>query len=278
MAKEKPNESLPLATRPAENLSVARPSMLTGVNINDLLAKAVDSKAAVEVLQQLRAMELDYHERSAKAAFDEAMTMFQSECPTITKEKGVKDNSDKVAYRYAPIEAIEIQIRPLLRKHGFSHTFDTDTASADGWVIAKCIVTHSAGHSRTSTAKFPLGTKTKIMSDTQQFAAALTFANRRALQNAYGLVLAGEDMDGNTGKIKPHGPSSIQPTERGLKEYAEELWIITKSIGGTERNWNARNQWLWREEILDAGVPETAPNLTLAKFKEVITKVKEKLK
>lgn len=278
MAKEKPAESLAVEKRQSENLSVSQPSMLTGVNINDLLAKAVDSKAAVEILQQLRAMELDYHERSAKAAFDEAMTQFQSECPTITKEKGVKDNSDKVAYRYAPIEAIEIQIRPLLRKHGFSHTFDTDTTSADGWVIAKCIVTHSAGHSRTSTAKFPLGTKTKIMSDTQQFAAALTFANRRALQNAYGLVLAGEDMDGSTGKLKPMGPSSIQPTERGVKEYAEELWHLTKSIGGPERNWNARNQWLWREEILDAGVPETAPNLTIPKFKEVIAKVKEKLK
>lgn len=266
-------EPAPLATSQA-------PSMLTGVNINMLLEKAVDSKAAVEVLKELRAMELDHHERSAKAAFDQAMTAFQSECPTITKERAVPDASGKTAYKFAPIEAIEIQIRPLLRQHGFSHTFDTDTASADGWVIAKCIVTHAAGHSRTSTAKFPLGTKTKIMSDTQQFAAALTFANRRALQNAYGLVLAGEDMDANTGKIKPHGPSSLQPDDpkAELRKLAEELWGITKSIGGDERNWNARNQWLWREELLDAGVPETAPNLTAAKFKEVIPKAKERLK
>lgn len=269
-----------LAHRQPENLSVSRPSVLSGIDLKMLFDKAVDSKAAVEILKELRAMELDHHERSAKAAFDEAMTAFQSECPTITKEKGVSDNSNKVAYRYAPIEAIEIQIRPLLRKHGFSHTFDTDTASADGWVIAKCIVTHSAGHSRISTAKFPLGTKTKIMSDTQQFAAALTFANRRALQNAYGLVLAGEDMDGNTGKIKPHGPSSLQPDDpkSEIRKLAEELWGVTKSIGGDERNWNARNQWLWREDILDAGVPETAPNLPAAKLKEAITKARERLK
>jgi hypothetical protein len=278
MAKEKPSDPMALAHRQPENLSVSRPSVLSGIDLKMLFDKAVDSKAAVEILKELRAMELDHHERSAKAAFDEAMTAFQSECPTITKERAVPDASGKTAYKFAPIEAIEIQIRPLLRQHGFSHTFDTDTASADGWVIAKCIVTHSAGHSRISTAKFPLGTKTKIMSDTQQFAAALTFANRRALQNAYGLVLAGEDMDGNTGKIKPHGPSSMQPTERGLKEYAEELWGITKSIGGSERTWNARNQWVWREEILDAGVPETAPNLTIPKIKEVIAKAKEKLK
>lgn len=273
MSKE---SDLKVATRDKQT-ALDRPSIMTGVNINTLLEKAVDSKAAVEVLQQLRAMELDYHERNAKAAFDQAMTAFQSECPTITKEKGVSDNSGKVAYRFAPIEAIEIQIRPLLRTHGFSHTFDTDTTSADGWVIAKCIVTHSAGHSRTSTAKFPLGAKTKIMSDTQQFAAALTFANRRALQNAYGLVLAGEDMDGATGKIKPQGPSSMQPTETTVKELAQQLWDVLKPIRGDQRNWNQANQWLWREEILDAGVPETAPDLSPEKFKTTIAKAKAKL-
>lgn len=278
MAKEKPADPLALANRQPENLPVARPSMLTGVDINALLAKAVDSKAAVDVLKELRAMELDHHERSAKAAFDEEMSAFQEECPVITKEKGVSDNNGKLAYKYAPIEAIEIQIRPLLRKHGFSHTFDTDTASEVGWVIAKCIVTHRAGHSRISTAKFPLGSQTKIMSNTQVYASALTFANRRALQNAYGLVVAGDDMDGATGKMKPNGPSSKQPTEVALRDLAVELWNATKSIGGPEQNWNARNQWFWREDILDGGVPETAPNLTAAKFREVIAKAKEKLK
>lgn len=252
--------------------------MLAGVNVSALLEKAIDSKSAVEVLKELRLMELDYHERDAKAQFDEAMSAFQEECPVIIKEKGVPDRNGKTAYKYAAIEMIEVQIRPLLRKHGFSHTFDTDTTAGEGQVIAKCIVTHRAGHSRVSTAKFPLGTKTAIMSDTQCVAAALTFANRRALQNAYGLVIAGDDMDGATGKIKPTGPSTMRPTEINLKDLAVELWNVTKSIGGEKRDWDARNQWFWREEILDAGVPETAPDLTAAKFKEVISKAKEKLK
>lgn len=274
MSKE---PELKVATRDKQT-ALDRPSIMTGVNINTLLEKAVDSKAAVEVLQQLRAMELDYHERSAKAAFDEAMTAFQSECPTITKEKGVPDRTGKTAYRYAPLEAIEIQIRPLLRKHGFSHTFDTDTNSEVGWVIAKCIVTHSAGHSRTSTAKFPLGTQTGIMSATQVFASALTFANRRALQNAYGLVIANEDMDGATGKLKPQGPSTMQPTEANLKDLARELWNLLKPVRGDKANWNEANQFLYREDILDGAIPEAAPDLTAKRFREVIEKVKERLK
>ena len=81
------------------------------------------------------------------------------------------------------------------------HTFNQDIESQPGWVIAKCIVTHVAGHSRETVGKFPVGTKTQIMSDTQVMASALTFCNRRVLANAYGLVIAGEDKDG-AGKQK----------------------------------------------------------------------------
>lgn len=165
------------------------------INIESLIEKAVDSKAAVEVVKELRAMFLDDQKRAAEAAFNESMSAFQSECPIIIKGKQVMSN-DKKLYAYAPIEKIEEVIRPICRTHGFSHTFDTDIASAPGWVIAKCIVTHQQGHQRITIAKFPLGAKTQIMSDTQVYAGALTFANRRVLANAYGLVITGEDKDG----------------------------------------------------------------------------------
>lgn len=257
--------------------AIARRNTLPPIDIGELISKAVDSKSAVEVIKELRALAIDERERDAKAQFDEAMSAFQDECQPILKEKAVPDRSGKTAYKYAAIEMIEMQIRPLCRKYGFSHTFDMDTTAPDGWVIALCIVTHTAGHSRISKGKFPLGTKTAIMSDTQQFASALTFANRRALQNAYGLVIAGEDVDGATGKLKPQGPSSMQPTETGVKELAQQLWDVLKPVRGDQRNWNQANQWLWKFELLDAGVPETAPDLSPEKFKIVIAKAKAKL-
>jgi hypothetical protein len=261
----------------AEKLPSPTAPMISGVNIEAILNKAIDSKAAVEVVKELLAMWREDQADRAKAMFDEALSAFQSECPVVQKEKVVKTNTGQKAYSYAPIEAIEIQIRPILRKFGFSHSFDTDTASQAGWVIAKCIVTHSAGHSRTSTGKFPLGSKTNIMSDTQVYAAALTFANRRALCNAYGLVLAGEDLDGQTGKLKPVGPSSKQPDRADLKPLAQELWDVLKTVRGAEENWNAANQFLWREEILDAAANEAAPDLSADKFREVIKKSRELL-
>jgi len=87
--------------------------------------------------------------------------------------------------------------------------------------------------------KLPLGTRTSIMSDTQQYAAALTFANRRVLANAYGLVFAGEDKDGGnppkasasarvvTPEIRKRFLDVCKPWERQLHAMAIDLaWLM----------------------------------------------------
>lgn len=268
-----------VAVIPKQDLSVGSPHQdFPMVDINSLFSEAVKQGSAMEVIKELRLMESEHHARRARTAFDEAMSSFQVECPVIRKEKAVPDRSGKTAYSYAPIEDIEVQIRPFCQKNGFSHTFDTDTTSDQGWVIAKCIVKHRGGHECISTGKFPLGTKTGIMSDTQVYAAALTFANRRALCNAYGLVLAGEDMDGRAGtKQKPQGPSAIEPDEASVRDLAVKLWALMASVRGAAKSWDIANQWLWREEILDGGIPETAPHLPEKRFRETIAAVTERL-
>lgn len=168
----------------------------SGVDINALLEKAVDSKAAVEVLERLQVMRRELKAEHAQEAFDNAMSAFQAECPVIRKNKSVNDTGGKRLYDYAPMEQIISEVKPLLQKHGFSYTLDTDVESKDGWVIAQCIVTHQEGHKQKSEAKFPLGAGTRAMSTTQIFAAALTFASRRVFCNAFGIITGDEDRDG----------------------------------------------------------------------------------
>ncbi len=242
-----------------------------------IIRYAIDHKVEnVDVMERLLRMRKELKDEQAKAEYDRAMKEFQSECPVIMKEKPVPDRTGKTAYKFAPIEAIEVQIRPLLRKYGFSHTFDTDTASIPGWVIARCITKHEAGHSESSTVKLPLGTKTAIMSDTQAYAAAYTFANRRALCNAYGLVLFGEDIDGQTGKLKAQPPSKLKAEDFELRPLAESLWGILKPIRGQAQNWNIANNWLLEKQILrlDEELPH---NLTVERFKDVIEATKKAL-
>lgn len=273
-----------LVVREAGQLAPAQQSPLglaaTQINIGALLEKAVDVKSGVEALKELVALQDQLRRQQAKAEFDAAMAAFQAECPPITKEKTVSVNN-QVMYRYAPIEAIEIQIRPVRERHGFSHRFDTDVESKDGWVIAKCVVTHRAGHSEASVCKFPLAERTRAMSPTQQYAATLTFANRRALMNAYGIVVIGEDIDGQTGKIPVAGPNKMEPSISAaasnadvLKALRTEAWKVLQPVRGELKNWDMANQWLWKHEILDGASDEACPNLSVEKWKHVIAESK----
>lgn len=207
---------------PTQSVERSQPA-LPEININALMEKAIDSKSAVEVVKELRAMLFEDQARAAKFAFDAALSKFQSECPTIVKTKSV-DNS----YKYAPIEEVEQVIRPIERSNGFTHTFNQDVESQPGWVIARCIVSHVAGHTRETVSKYPLGTKTRLMSDTQQYAAALTFCNRRTLANAYGLVISGEDKDGRGNQ--PKSVSGKVATQQTLQWFIEQTKDIHQSL------------------------------------------------
>jgi hypothetical protein len=242
MATKPPSEStLPLEVVSQQSRAVGRPqeSGLADMNMKELFEAAIKQGSAMEVIKELRQMEADMNQRHAKSFFDEAMSKFQSECPFIIKGKGVPDRSGSIAYKYAPIEKIEEVIRPIESKYGFSHSFDQDVKSEPGWVIANCTITHDRGHSVTKAVKLPLGTKTAIMSDTQQYASALTFANRRVLGNAYGLVFAGEDKDGGgkqkssvTGRVvtpdlRDRFFAAMRDIEPKLHAYAiDAAWIM----------------------------------------------------
>lgn len=270
-----------LELAPTHRTELARPLPLSGVNIDALLNKAIDAKSAVEVMERLQVMRREMRAEQAEEACDAALSDFQAECPIINKGKHVPDASGKTAYSYAPLEDVIQQVKPLLRKHGFNFTLDTDVESKDGWVIAKCIVTHAMGAKRISTAKFPLGAGTRIMSATQVYAAALTFASRRVFCNAFGIVAGGEDMNGATDRPKPAGPSTLA-AEPTVKALASELWALLKPVVSKDKDWNPKtwhghNAWLWREEVLDGAIPESAPDLSPKRFREVIDAAKAKL-
>lgn len=250
----------------------------------DLISRALENpEIDVSKLKELLQMRDQINAENAKNAYNEAMAAFQAECPVITKTKTVPDRSGKAAYAYAPLENIVHEIKPLLQKHGFHYTLDTDTESKDGWVIARCKITHRDGHATESTAKFPLGTQTGIMSATQVYASALTFASRRVLCNAFGIVTAGEDMDGRQERPKASGPSSIQgdkaasATEIALKKKLVDLTREAHGIVGynlTEEDRNNITQYLIDECIL--GDTEDIKTLTGQRLADVVAKLEAK--
>lgn len=287
-------ELLPAARTSLAVASANEPtSSLSSVNVGALIEKALDAKSAVEVIKELREMWMEDQRIAAERAFDRALAAFQAECPVIQKGKVVADTGGKRLYNYAPMEEIISQVKPMLQKHGFNYSLDTDVESKDGWVIARCVVTHELGAKRTSTAKFPLGAGTRAMSTTQIFAAALTFASRRVFCNAFGIITGEEDRDGagepqkfDPGDgLKKGAPATEAPAVPAFDDDANKRKLVdmTRSVHGIARGYGmdeaARkklNQYLVDECIL--GDSENLRELSGARLEEVVKKVSDKLK
>lgn len=161
------------------------------MSIESVIRQAIDKNVPVETMERLLAMRRELKQEAAKEAYDRAMAEFQSECPTIKKTKEVRSRSRELLYSYAPIESIIQQVAPILKKNGFSYSFDTKT---NGSIAATCTVTHELGHSKDSTVSVPAG-QGSIMSEAQKVASSITFAKRYAFCNAFGIMTGDEDDD-----------------------------------------------------------------------------------
>lgn len=184
---------------------------------NALLAMAVEKGANIDTLERLMALRKEMLAEKAKEEFNNAMALFQSECPIIEKRKEVTTNTGKVAYTYAPIEVIVEQVKVLLQKHGFRYMV---SMQYDGITVkATCKVVHAAGHEELSDFEVPLGNKTNVMSNSQVVAAASTFAKRYAFLNAFGIMTGDEDNDGANivpaDEVAPAAPAP-QPTGKPI--------------------------------------------------------------
>lgn len=249
-------------------------------NIMSVIARAAaDPSVNVDKMERLYAMLSQENVRIAAQEFNQSMTLAQTEMPHIVKDcKNPSTNS-----RYAQLETLSKAALPIYTKHGFSLQFSQGESSHATKIRVTCKVSHSGGHSEMyfldlspdDTGAKGNSSKTKIHGEGSTFA----YGRRYLTTMIFNMTIVNEDDDGNQGKRpKPEGPSTFAPAEVSLKDLAQKLWTVLTPVRGKEKNWNEANQWLWREEILDGGIPETAPQLSAQRFEQVIKAVVERLK
>src|SRR3990167_10830807 len=122
-----------------------------------LISQGIEKGLSVDVMERLLAMRTAIKQERAKEESDKAMAAFQSECPPIKRTKSVKTNSGQIAYSYAPLESIVLQVKDLLKKHGFSYSTRMELKN-DG-VKVTCRAIHQSGHSEESPMEVPFGNK-----------------------------------------------------------------------------------------------------------------------
>lgn len=195
------------------------------VDVQSLMALAVEKGVdGVEALERLVALQERLADRSAREQFFEALNRFQDECPVIVHDSKVdftgKSSGTQVKYSYASLPHIWEVVKPLLQKHGFSVSWDTDESGPK--MAIKCILYHRAGHSREATFTAPVTSASPGMSDQQKAGGALTYGRRQTLVSVLGLVAAESDNDGaNEREIE----AITEDQALDLQSIAEELKV-----------------------------------------------------
>lgn len=170
------------------------------VNLSELFKQAIEKNASVETLERLMKIRQEIKNETAKEVFNTELNALQEEIPVIEPDCEVKNPDGSVRYRYASLRRIMEVIQPLLSKHGFSVSFETDKTEK-GEVKVICILRHILGHSEKSSFIIPMETS-KYMSDIQKMGSTLTYAKRYALNSMLNITTSDDsDNDGIEAEI-----------------------------------------------------------------------------
>lgn len=166
-------------------------------NPQTMLQSAINQGYNPEGVKILAEIYERWEAKEAEKAFNQALLLFQEECPAITKSQRISFVTKKggnFESKFAPLPATMAQIRPLLRKHGFVVTFNSQRQEKQVSVI--CKLSHSQGHTTETRFEIP-NESAPLISDAHSAASAVSFAERYSLQLALGLVPQVDD-DGKT--------------------------------------------------------------------------------
>lgn len=180
----------------------------------DLIARAQQSNASIEKMEQLFALQLKWEENEAKKAYYRAIAAFKAEAVDIVKNRRVKYKTDKgvTEYNHAELGQIVNTVTPLLSKHGLSSHWEY--AQADSKVKVTCFLTHDMGYEKSTSleaAPDSSGGKNSI----QAIGSTTSYLERYTFLAMTGLASREQDDDG-----------------RGAGKGEPEIQVITETQAG----------------------------------------------
>jgi hypothetical protein len=165
-----------------------------------LLQLAIEKNLDIDKLERLIALRNQEREFAAAQAFATAMAEFQKRCGPIDKGKlvdYVTKSGVRIHYKHADLRDIQNAIKPICGDLGLSYSWSN--VIDGGKLTTTCTVLHAGGHSRSASFTCPVENSNPGMSDQQKPAGALTFGERYTIIQAFGLVTAEPDTDGEQG-------------------------------------------------------------------------------
>ena len=208
-----------------ENRSVVIvPAERRDVTPFDLLGRAINSGASIEMLRELMMLQREHEANIARKAFDEAMAAARAQFKPIKKNRRVgfkakKEGAADTSYRHEDLASVAEMVDPILAGHGLSYKWRTSSEVGQP-IIVTCIVSHRLGHREENTltaGRDETGNKNPI----QSIGSTITYLQRYTLKAALGLAVAADD-DAQSAGDPPRGFVSEEQVMQ-LRELAESV-------------------------------------------------------
>lgn len=159
-------------------------------NEDRLLEKVLDS-GNIEVLERYIALRKSEEERQARIVFEEHFAQLRSELLPVIKTKLNKAFGSK----YAELSDLQHSCDPTIFKHGFFYSWREEALE-----VGKRIWMDISGYGHTRSNFFdclPIE-KNNAQNSLQIGGVMSTYGQRYTFKAGFGIVIAGEDTDGNT--------------------------------------------------------------------------------
>ena len=200
---------------------VEAPQTLPAVTPMEMLDRAIQSGAGLEVIEKFMALQERWEANQGRKAFDAAMSAAKAEIGPIIKNRRVnfeaRNGGKKTDYRYEDLAQIAEQINPALSENGLSYRYQTQ--QNNGSVTVTCVISHCDGYSERNSLTAGVdnsGNKNAI----QAIGSTVTFLQRYTLKAALGLAVSNDD-DGKGTEDQPQNLTEEQI--KALRTKIEEV-------------------------------------------------------
>ncbi len=180
-----------------------------GALVSFIERAAVDPNFDVGKFEALLRMQMEVERDQARKAFNRAMAACQAEMEPVIRTAQNKHLGNK----YAKLETIDRQMRPIYTRHGFSMRFGSAPSPREGDMRITCTVAHEAGFYEENYLDAPVsltGSQGGRMSVTpvQAVGSNITYLRRYLSTMCFNMVLADDEDDDGEGSRRPQQPAA----------------------------------------------------------------------
>src|SRR5262249_44176461 len=172
------------------------PRDASGGLLNFIERASRDPDFDVHKLGELLRMQRELVQEQAQREFNQAMAAAQTEMLPIVRDA----QNPHTKSRYAKLETIDAQMRPIYTSHGFAVRFGSAPSPREGWMRIVCTVSHTGGYSEVNYLDAPpddVGARGgSSKTGVQGVGSAVTYLRRYLLCMVFNIVLADQDDDG----------------------------------------------------------------------------------